>query len=219
MVMFESDLERGEQPRLEVDLVVGRDDGHGQRAQREQPERDERREEHGARELRLRVCCSSGACTACTSTPANSSRMPARNAMSLMPVMWGKRRGMDVLRGVDVDDLRDARPECASGRFRCRRSSRSTAMTITTTPGQHRADEKSLARDARDGRRARAGSPSVAHQYIAIENSPTKTPVLRKVGHADHVGDRRGGESQYGGIPDDVLNPLQEDGREAQVRG
>ena len=58
---------------------------------------------------------------------------------------------------------------------------------------------------------------SVAHQYMAIENSPTKKSVLGEVGHADHVGDRRRGEAEYGGIPDDVLYPLQEDGREAHV--
>ena len=58
---------------------------------------------------------------------------------------------------------------------------------------------------------------SVAHQYMAIENSPTNSPFCASAGHADHVGDRRRGESQYGGIPDDVLNPLQEDRREAQV--
>ncbi len=53
MVAFESDLKGGEQSRLEVDLVVGGDDGHGQRAQREQSERNQRREEHCPRELRL----------------------------------------------------------------------------------------------------------------------------------------------------------------------
>ena len=106
MVVFEDDLERGEQSRLEVDLVIGRDDRHGQRAQREKARTDERRQKHGARKLRLRLL-SSGACTAWTSTPANSSRMPAREGDVAHARNVGEQPRMDVVRGVDIDDLAD----------------------------------------------------------------------------------------------------------------
>lgn len=43
-----------EQTCLEVDLFVGRDDGYGQGAEREEAERDQGGKEHGPRELRLR---------------------------------------------------------------------------------------------------------------------------------------------------------------------
>ena len=116
---------------------------------------------------------------------------------------------VDVLRGVDVDDLRDAGRNLLQGDFVAaghpddRHHDHDDAR-------EHRADQKSLRGDARDGRRAAQGHQRRAPVHRNREQ-PDVQPVLRQSRNADHVGDRRGGESQYGGIPDDVLNPLQED--------
>ena len=214
VVTFESDLEGGEQPRLEVDLVVGGDDGHGQRAQREQSERDQRREEHRPWELRLGF--GQFRSVHGVHLHAGEQQQDARQERDVAHARdVGEETRVDVLRGVDVDDLRDAGRNLLQGDFVAaghpddRHHDHDDAR-------EHRADQKSLRGDARDGRRAAQGHQRRAPVHRNREQ-PDVQPVLRQSRNADHVGDRRGGESQYGGIPDDVLNPLQEDRREAQV--
>ena len=214
MVVFEDDLERGEQSRLEVDLVIGRDDRHGQRAQREKPERDERRQKHGARKLRLRLF-EFGSVHG-VDFDAGEQQQDAREEGDVAHARnVGEQPRMDVVRGVDIDDLADGvrnmlqRDGVAADHPDDRHDDHDDA-------GQHRADEESLARDARYGRGAAQGDKRGAPVH-GDRKQPDEKSVLGEVGHADHVGDRRRGEAEYGGIPDDVLYPLQEDGREAHV--
>ena len=214
MVAFESDLKGGEQPRLEVDLVVGGDDGHGQRAQREQSERNQRREEHCPRELRLGFGQLRGVHG--VHFHAGEQQQDARQERDVAHTGdVGEEPRVDVLRGVDIDDLRNGGRNLLQGDFVAARHP-DDGHHDHDDAREHRADQKSLRGDARDGRRAAQGDQRRAPVHRNREQ-PDVESVLRQCRNADHVGDRCGGESQYGGIPDDVLDPLQEDRREAQV--
>lgn len=59
----------------------------------------------------------------------------------------------------------------------------------------------------------------VANQYIMIEKSPTKTPFCARSGTPIMYAMDAAAKSQYGGVPHHVLNPLEEDGRKAQMQG
>ena len=92
----------------------------------------------------------------------------------------GEETRVDVLRGVDVDDLRDAGRNLLQGDFVAaghpddRHHDHDDAR-------EHRADQKSL-RVMPEMADVPRRVTSVAHQYIAIENNPTYSPFCARAG-------------------------------------
>ena len=214
MVVVEDDLERGEQPRLEVDLVVGGDDRHGQRTQREEPERDQRRQEHGARELGLRLIELRGMYGVYLDA-GEEQQYPGQECDVAHARDVREEARMHVVRRVDIDDLADGVGDVlqcdgvASGHP-------DDGHDDYDDAGKHRADQEPFARNARYGRGAAQRDQRGAPVHGDREK-PHEKSVLRQAGHPDHIGDRGCGKAQHGGVPYDVLDPLQEDGRKPQV--
>ena len=214
MVMLEGDVERGEQPRLEIDLVVRRDNGYGQRTQREQPERDESGYEHGARELFLRLFQFGGMDR--MNFDAGEKQQDSRQESDVVHARDVREKAGMGVSCAGVNDLRNLFRNVLEGDF-----------VIAQYPDQgqrdddhavqYGSDDKALARDSGDGRCALERHPCGEPVHNDREESD-ENAVLRKVGYPDHVRDGCGGKSQYGGVPHHVLNPLEEDGRKAQMR-
>ncbi len=104
---------------------------------------------------------------------------------------------MHVVRGVDIDDLADGVRNMLQ-RDGIASDHPDDGHDDYDDAGKHRADQKSLL-VMPDMAEVPRSVTSVAHQYMAIEKQPHEKPVLREVGHADHVGDRRRCEAEYGG--------------------
>ena len=122
---------------------------------------------------------------------------------------------MGVVRRIQIDHLRDGRGNVFELHAVAAREP-GRGRQDDDDARKHRAYEKAPAGDARNGRRAAQRDPRGEPVHGDREESDERA-VLRQRRKPDRVGDRRGGESQHGGIPDHVLNPLQKDGRESEV--
>ena|GEM_PF-4999855 len=214
MVVVEDDLKGGEEPRLQVDLVIGGDDRHGQRSEREERERDESREEHGARELFLRIFQFGGVhgvhLDACEEQQNACEERDVAHAGDVR-----EEPRMDVLQRIDVDDLTDFGRDAFEGDGVAAEDP-DERHDDDYDAGQHRADQEALAGDSRDSRGAVQRNPCGEPVHDDRKQSDEQT-VLRQIGHADQIGDGGGCEAEHRGIPDHVLDPLQEDGRETHM--
>ena len=214
-VVLEYDVERREQSRLEVDLVVRRNDGYGQRAEREKPEGDQRGQEHGFRKLFLRLFELGSVHR--VHFDAGEKQQDTRQERDVAHARDVREKaGVRVLRRVGAYDLRNARRDVFERDFITAGDPRQRHRHDHHAR-KHRPDQESLARQAGSGRRAPQGHPRGRPIHDDRKQSD-ENAVLREGGHPDHVGDRRRGESQHGGIPYHVLNPLEEDRREPHVR-
>ena len=212
--MVEDDAEGDEQTCLEVDLFVGRDDGYGQGAEREEAERDQGGKEHGPRELRLRPFQFGGVHGVDLDTGEEQQDAGQEGDVAHARDV-GEQARVHVVRGVGPDYLGDRGGDVLEGDS-VAPGQPDDGHQDDDDAGQDRADEKPAAREVGERRGAAEGDPGCEPVHGDRE-APYEDPVLGQCRETGHVGGRGGGESQHGGVPDDVLDPLQEDGREAQV--